>query len=219
MYTAHCTCIINSLTPHISRLDSAHHWSIILTVSTRYTLASYVCYIQAKRLIAYCVSFTPRDDDVRESSVLFPGPSRSTRRLKLERRLASLSMFLRSRKKTKALASAHTEHDAQSETDTQSQASDATSSAEGAYSQAARVRIGEALPRLTVFLTTLCIRMGADSSQRRDSGFRLESYVGTRALLGRSISSNLFPQWGSPWVLYSWSRPLYLTYQVISQSF
>ncbi|KAI9441204.1 hypothetical protein H4582DRAFT_1357534 [Lactarius indigo] len=35
----------------ISRLDSAHHWSIM--VSARYTLATYVCYIQAKRLIAY----------------------------------------------------------------------------------------------------------------------------------------------------------------------
>lgn len=43
-----------TLTPHISRVDSAHHWSnVILTVLACYTLATYVCYIQAKRLIAY----------------------------------------------------------------------------------------------------------------------------------------------------------------------
>ncbi len=54
MYTAHCIFIIDYLTPHISHLDSAHHWSnVVLIVSARYTLVTYVCYIQAKRLIAY----------------------------------------------------------------------------------------------------------------------------------------------------------------------
>lgn len=58
-------CIIDSLTPHISRVDSAHHWSnVILTVSACYTLATYVCYIQAKRLIAYAFLLLGGCDDV-----------------------------------------------------------------------------------------------------------------------------------------------------------
>ena len=67
-------CIIDSLTPHISRVDSAHHWSnVILTVSACYTLATYVCYIQAKRLIAYAFLLLGAAM-TSDSSFGFPGP-------------------------------------------------------------------------------------------------------------------------------------------------
>lgn len=127
-------------------------------------------------------------------------------------------MFHRYRKHNKTLPSVHTERDGQSESDSQSQASDGASNASVVYRKAAQVRLRHLHHHSTAFLRPW-FRMGVDSTQRLDSGFRLASYVGFRPLLGRSTSSHLFPQSGSPWDSYSWNRLRYLIFQVMSQCF